>query len=77
MRIIDFSFIHLQMEVFGKVEAGWRDLMDKKSDPRTTEWLLMSSPLPTIVICLTYVFIVKVSYSHHLNAITIISRSCV
>lgn len=30
------------------------------ADTRTTNWLLMSSPFPTLFICLTYVFTVKV-----------------
>jgi elongation of very long chain fatty acids protein 7 len=34
--------------------------MDNKADPRTTDWFLMSSPLPTIAMCLGYVYIVKV-----------------
>lgn len=34
--------------------------MDNKSDPRTTNWFLMSSPLPTIIICLSYAYFVKV-----------------
>lgn len=33
------------------------------TDPRTKDWPLMSSPFPTLAICLTYVYIVKVSYS--------------
>jgi len=40
---------------------GWRDLMDNKSDPRTRDYPLMSSPFPTIAISLTYAYIVKVS----------------
>uniref|UniRef100_A0A1I8MXD3 Uncharacterized protein n=1 Tax=Musca domestica TaxID=7370 RepID=A0A1I8MXD3_MUSDO len=40
---------------------GWRDLMDNKSDPRTRDWFLMSSPFPTIAISITYAYIVKVS----------------
>lgn len=39
---------------------GYRDLMDNKSDPRTTNWPLMSSPFPTIAISLAYAFFVKV-----------------
>ncbi|XP_037943320.1 elongation of very long chain fatty acids protein-like [Teleopsis dalmanni] len=39
---------------------GWRDLMDNKSDPRTRNWPLMSSPFPTIAISLTYAYFVKV-----------------
>ncbi|KAK6639768.1 hypothetical protein RUM43_008043 [Polyplax serrata] len=36
------------------------DLMDKTGDPRTREWLFMSSPLPTLGICLSYVYLVKI-----------------
>uniref|UniRef100_A0A1L8DYF1 Elongation of very long chain fatty acids protein n=2 Tax=Nyssomyia neivai TaxID=330878 RepID=A0A1L8DYF1_9DIPT len=39
---------------------GYRDLMDNKSDPRTKDWPLMSSPFPTIAISLTYAYFVKV-----------------
>ncbi|XP_058974598.1 elongation of very long chain fatty acids protein 7 isoform X1 [Musca domestica] len=39
---------------------GWRDLMDNKSDPRTRDWFLMSSPFPTIAISITYAYIVKI-----------------
>ncbi|KAF6198717.1 hypothetical protein GE061_008469 [Apolygus lucorum] len=34
-------------------------IMDKYGDPRVKSWLFMSGPLPTIVMCLTYVFFVK------------------
>ncbi|XP_040158634.1 elongation of very long chain fatty acids protein AAEL008004 isoform X2 [Anopheles arabiensis] len=34
--------------------------MDKYGDPRTKEWPLMSSPLPTLALCLGYVYLVKV-----------------
>jgi elongation of very long chain fatty acids protein 7 len=30
------------------------------SDPRVNDWFLMSGPLPTMCICLTYILIVKV-----------------
>jgi hypothetical protein len=30
-------------------------------DPRTKDWFLMSSPLPTLCICAAYVFTVKVA----------------
>lgn len=45
---------------------GWRDLMDNKSDPRTRDYPLMSSPFPTIAISLSYAYFVKVSghYTH-------------
>lgn len=45
---------------FMAIYEGWRDLMDNKSDPRTRDWLLMSSPFPTIAISLTYAYCVKV-----------------
>jgi len=48
------------MEYISRLYDGWRDLMDNKSDQRTTNWFLMESPLPTIVICLTYAYFVKV-----------------
>lgn len=55
-------FLTFQMNIAHKIYLGWQDLMNNKSDPRTTNWFLMSSPLPTILICLSYVYIVKVSF---------------
>ncbi|KAH8295194.1 hypothetical protein KR018_008453 [Drosophila ironensis] len=34
--------------------------MDSHSDSRTKEWPMMSSPFPTLAVCLTYVYLVKV-----------------
>ncbi|XP_063621360.1 very long chain fatty acid elongase AAEL008004 isoform X2 [Cydia splendana] len=34
--------------------------MDKYGDSRTNPWFLMSSPLPTLILCLSYVYLVKV-----------------
>lgn len=48
------------MDYITSIHEGWRDLMDNKSDPRTSEWLLMSSPFPTIAISLSYAYFVKV-----------------
>jgi elongation of very long chain fatty acids protein 7 len=48
------------MEFLNNMYFSWRDLMDNKSDQRTIEWPLMSSPFPTLVVCLTYVFCVKI-----------------
>ncbi|XP_012261106.2 elongation of very long chain fatty acids protein AAEL008004-like isoform X2 [Athalia rosae] len=42
------------------VVDGYHDLMDNKSDPRVNGWFLMSGPLPTAIICLTYAYCVKV-----------------
>ncbi|XP_001600048.1 elongation of very long chain fatty acids protein AAEL008004 [Nasonia vitripennis] len=39
---------------------GYRDLMDNKSDPRVNDWFLMSSPWPTLAICLSYAYFSKV-----------------
>lgn len=38
----------------------YHDLMDNKSDPRVTTWPMMSSPLPTLFICLFYAYFSRV-----------------
>ncbi|XP_034946113.1 elongation of very long chain fatty acids protein AAEL008004-like isoform X2 [Chelonus insularis] len=38
----------------------FHEILDKNADQRTTNWFLMHSPFPTLFICLTYVYIVKV-----------------
>lgn len=48
------------MDYINSFYASYRDLMDNKSDPRTSEWFLMSSPWPTAAICITYAVCVKV-----------------
>ncbi|CAG9560577.1 unnamed protein product [Danaus chrysippus] len=48
------------METINRIVEGYHDLMDNQSDQRVKDWFLMSSPFPTLAICLTYVFIVKV-----------------
>ena len=40
--------------------GGWLAMMEERSDPRVKDWLLMSSPLPTVLLCLTYLLVVKV-----------------
>lgn len=57
-----FFICILQMDFMNRFYEGWRDLMDNKSDPRTNEWFLMSSPFPTIAISLTYAYCVKVIF---------------
>ncbi|CAG9799105.1 unnamed protein product [Chironomus riparius] len=47
------------MSILNKIYENWADLMNKYSDPRTSDWLFMSSPFPTIWICILYVYIVK------------------
>ncbi|XP_012288595.1 elongation of very long chain fatty acids protein AAEL008004 [Orussus abietinus] len=39
---------------------GYHDLMNNKSDPRVNDWFMMSSPFPTLAICLFYAYFVKV-----------------
>lgn len=46
-----------------KIYRTWRDIMENKSDPRTTDWFMMDSPLPTIAVSLAYIYSVKVSNS--------------
>ncbi|KAF6198178.1 hypothetical protein GE061_007925 [Apolygus lucorum] len=37
----------------------YTDLINNRSDPRTAEWPLMSSPWPTLAICLSYAYFSK------------------
>lgn len=39
---------------------GYHDFMNNKSDPRVNDWMLMSGPFPTLAICLSYAYFVKV-----------------
>lgn len=39
---------------------SYHDLMDKQSDPRVNDWTMMSSPFPTLFICLFYAYFSKV-----------------
>jgi len=51
------------MELLRQTFQEWSDLYDKvweKRDTRVDDYPLMSSPLPTIILCLSYVYIVKV-----------------
>lgn len=57
---INWSFNLAQMILLQRMFAAWRDVMDNKSDPRTTNWFMMSSPLPTVMIILCYIGIAKV-----------------
>ena len=38
----------------------WLLELEEISDPRVKDWLLMSSPLPTVFLCLAYFLIEKV-----------------
>nr|AWJ25052.1 fatty acid elongase [Nilaparvata lugens] len=39
---------------------GYHDIMDNQSDPRVNGWSMMSSPFPTLFICLFYAYFSKV-----------------
>ncbi|KAK9303420.1 hypothetical protein QLX08_004903 [Tetragonisca angustula] len=47
-------------QLVAAVYDSYRDLMDNKSDPRVNNWAMMSSPFPTLFICLFYAYFVKV-----------------
>ncbi|XP_050437307.1 elongation of very long chain fatty acids protein AAEL008004-like isoform X2 [Adelges cooleyi] len=42
-----------------QVLSAVQGVFDKYGDERTKDWFLMSSPLPTALICLSYVYVVK------------------
>ncbi|XP_053682185.1 elongation of very long chain fatty acids protein 7 [Sabethes cyaneus] len=45
--------------IFTEIYDWYRDLMDNKSDPRVADWPMMSSPLPTLGLCLFYAYFSK------------------
>lgn len=47
---------HLVTSVIDK----YHDILDNKSDPRVNQWFMMSSPLPTLLICLSYAYVARV-----------------
>lgn len=48
------------MSVIMQYVDRFHEILDTHADSRTTNWLLMRSPFPTLFICLSYVYIVKV-----------------
>lgn len=48
------------MALILKYIDGIQEMFDKNGDPRTRDWPMMSSPWPTLAVCLSYVYIVKV-----------------
>ena len=38
----------------------YRVIMEDKADPRVNDWFLMSSPLPTIILCFGYLLVVRI-----------------
>lgn len=49
----------VMMENCSNIYDQWKTFMNK-SDPRTSQWPLMSSPIPVLMISLIYLFAVKV-----------------
>lgn len=47
--------------VWQRIVDGYNNILENYSDPRVKDWPLMSSPLPTLAICLTYAFVVKIA----------------
>ncbi|XP_025423403.1 elongation of very long chain fatty acids protein AAEL008004-like, partial [Sipha flava] len=46
--------------MWNSITENYNIIMNEYSDKRVKDWFLMSSPLPTITICLSYAFIVKI-----------------
>ncbi|KAK0176762.1 hypothetical protein PV328_000867 [Microctonus aethiopoides] len=47
-------------EMWQSITDFYYDLILNKSDPRVNDWPMMSGPLPTIIICISYFYIVKI-----------------
>ncbi|XP_017847078.1 elongation of very long chain fatty acids protein AAEL008004 [Drosophila busckii] len=45
--------------ILHSVHHWYRDLMDNKSDPRVQDFFLLSSPLPTLCMCIFYAYFSK------------------
>uniref|UniRef100_A0A8D8FQP8 Elongation of very long chain fatty acids protein n=2 Tax=Culex pipiens TaxID=7175 RepID=A0A8D8FQP8_CULPI len=45
--------------IFSEMYDWYRDLMDNKSDPRVADWPMMSSPVPTLALCIFYAYFSK------------------
>lgn len=46
------------LEEFDNLSVLWNEVKLNYSDPRTTNWFMMESPLPTTIICIIYLIIV-------------------
>ncbi|KAF4529114.1 hypothetical protein B566_EDAN015384 [Ephemera danica] len=56
----DLIIRHIMTHLAAQALNSFTDVFDKYGDPRVQGWLLMSSPLPTLAICMGYVYLVKV-----------------
>lgn len=48
------------MNMIHNVTNWWLDLSERKTDPRTKDWFMISSPIPSILICFSYPFLVQI-----------------
>ncbi|CAH0388611.1 unnamed protein product [Bemisia tabaci] len=48
------------MAILLKYIDDFHEVFNKYGDPRTSNWFLMSSPVPTFLVCISYVYLVKV-----------------
>jgi hypothetical protein len=53
--------LNSQMDKIANFYDAWRDVMDNKSDSRTTNWFMMGSPFYTMAVSLAYIYAAKVS----------------
>jgi hypothetical protein len=60
-KVILVSNKHLKTNMVEKIIQSYHTFLEDYGDPRVKDWFGMSSPLPTIGLSLTYVFIVKVN----------------
>nr|BAJ95444.1 predicted protein [Hordeum vulgare subsp. vulgare] len=47
------------MEFYKNYSKQWNEILIKYGDPRTTHWAMMEGFAPTILICISYVILVK------------------
>uniref|UniRef100_A0A182MV26 Elongation of very long chain fatty acids protein n=1 Tax=Anopheles culicifacies TaxID=139723 RepID=A0A182MV26_9DIPT len=46
-------------QILNNIYDWYRDLMDNQSDPRVADWPMMSSPFPTLGLCIFYAYFSK------------------
>ncbi|XP_043282372.1 elongation of very long chain fatty acids protein AAEL008004-like [Venturia canescens] len=46
-------------DIVRTIISSYNDLMENRSDQRVKDWFMMSSPFPTLLICLCYAYFVK------------------
>ncbi|CAL4062208.1 unnamed protein product [Meganyctiphanes norvegica] len=54
-------------DLLNKIIYTYKDVFEGQRDPRVDDWFMMSSPFPSLITCLTYVFIVKVAGPYYMK----------